>query len=111
MIDLSRVLGMLLFLLPQSAWAGEVRGTIIEGGTPVPKGVGVKVQCGGGITYSDETDRFGSYRIFVSELGTCKLKVSFKGDSPTLEIESLEGSVRYDLVVERHGTGYLLRRR
>ena len=39
------------------------------------------------------------------------LKVTYQGQSPSFEINSFEGSVQYDLVLEKQGGQYVLKRK
>src|SRR4030067_486884 len=51
-----------------TALAGEIYGTIKEGGKPIKAGTKVEVKCAKG-SYSAETDNLGSYRLFVPVKG------------------------------------------
>jgi hypothetical protein len=92
-----------------AAFAGEIRGTVTEAGKSVGAGVAIEVRCGGK-TYSAATDKFGSYRLFVPEKGKCVLQVAYQSQTPSREVVSFDDSVRYDLVLEKQGGQYLLRR-
>ncbi len=87
-------------LLPSFALAGEIFGTIKEGGKPVGEGVAVEVRTRAG-AYAAKTDRFGSYSVYVPETGKCKLTVRTDGGSPSIDVYSFEKSARYDLVIDR----------
>jgi hypothetical protein len=91
------------------ATAGEIRGTVTEGGKSVGVGVAIDVRCGDK-TYSATTDKYGSYRLFVPEKGTCALNVRYQNQTPSREIVSFEDSTRYDLVLDKQGGQYVLRR-
>jgi hypothetical protein len=39
------------------------------------------------------------------------LKVNYQGQAPTFEINSYEGSVQYDLILERQDGKYTLKRK
>jgi hypothetical protein len=39
------------------------------------------------------------------------LKVSYQGQSPSFEVSSYEGSVQYDLILEKQGGQYILKRK
>ncbi|MER3424056.1 MAG: hypothetical protein C4293_13330 [Nitrospiraceae bacterium] len=97
-------------LLPSLSLAGEIRGMITEGGKSVGPGIRVEVRCGEK-TYPSTTDKFGSYRLFVPEKGTCTVQVTYQNQAPSRAIESFEDSVRYDLVIEKQGGQYVLRRK
>jgi len=101
---------ILSLLCPSLAFAGEIHGTITEGGRSVGQGVSVDIRCGQK-SYSATTDKYGSYRAFIPEQGTCDLHVNYQGQSPSRAIESFEDSVRYDLALEKQGGTYTLGRR
>jgi hypothetical protein len=83
-----------------TAPAGEFYGTIKEGGKPVKAATKVEVKCAKG-SYSAETDKLGSYRLFVPEQGKCALSVGSGGASPQMTVHSFEDSTRYNLVLEK----------
>jgi len=93
-----------------AALAGNVYGSITEGGKPVPQGVKLEVTCGAS-KYNAETNASGGFKLFVKDQGKCSLKVTYQGQSPTLEITSFEGAVQYDLVLEKQGGKYTLKRK
>jgi len=79
-------LTMLCLAIPcASALAGEIYGTIKEGGKPVKGGTKVEVKCAKG-GYSAETDKLGSYRLFVPEQGKCTLSVLSIDGSPQMTL-------------------------
>ena len=86
--------------LASPAFAGEIFGTIKEGGKTVAEGVKVEVTCGAK-TYTGATNKFGSYRVVAEEQGKCTLAVVVGAEKPSLEIHSFEDSVRYNLVLEK----------
>jgi len=104
------ILTISLLLSTSSALAGELFGTILEGGKPVGEKVKVEVAAGGN-TYSAETDKFGSYRIFVKEKGKCELKVHYKDQTPAFSVASFEKSTRYDFVLTQKDGKYTLGRK
>jgi hypothetical protein len=83
-----------------TALAGEIYGTVKEGGKPVQTGTKVEVKCAKG-SYSGETDKLGSYRLFVPEQGKCTLSVKSGDVSPQMAVHSFEDSARYNLVLEK----------
>ena len=83
-----------------TALAGEFYGTIREGGKPVKAGTKVDVKCAKG-AYSAETDKLGSYRLFVPEQGKCVLSVKSGDAAPQMTVHSFEDSARYNLVLEK----------
>ncbi|MGH7233532.1 MAG: hypothetical protein ACREJU_19545 [Nitrospiraceae bacterium] len=99
----------LSFLMAAPVLAGEIRGTVTEGGKSVGAGVAIKVRCGEK-TYSASTDKYGSYRLFVPDKGTCALHVNYQNQTPSREIVSFDDSTRYDLVLDKQGGQYVLRR-
>ncbi|MBZ5515206.1 MAG: carboxypeptidase-like regulatory domain-containing protein [Acidobacteriia bacterium] len=101
---------LLIFGLSSLAFAGKIYGSITEGGKPVAPGVKVEVTCGEK-SYSAPTDAYGSFKLFVPDKGKCTLKVYYQGQAPSFEISSYEGSVQYDLILEKAGTQYTLRRK
>jgi hypothetical protein len=105
----SAVLVLMLCAVPL-AFAGNIYGTITEGGKPVTKGVKLEIACGDS-KYSGETDANGGYKMFVKDQGKCVLKVTQQNQSATLDINSYEGSVQYDLILEKQGAGYTLKRK
>ena len=83
-----------------TALAGEFYGTIKEEGKPVKAGAKVEVKCAKG-SYSAETDKLGSYRLFVPEQGKCALSVKSGDAAPQMTVHSFEDSTRYNLVLEK----------
>jgi hypothetical protein len=104
---------MLLFVVltfSSLAVAGKIYGSVSEGGKPVAQGVKVEVTCGAN-NYAAQTDAYGSFKLFVPDKGKCALKVNYQGQTPSFEINSYEGSVQYDLILEKSGAQYTLRRK
>jgi beta-lactam-binding protein with PASTA domain len=83
-----------------TAQAGEIYGTVKEGGKPIKAGTKVEVKCAKG-SYSAETDKLGSYRLFAPEQGKCTLSVKTSDGSPQMTVTSFEDSSRYNLVLEK----------
>lgn len=105
--------GMLLLLIlgfTAVAFAGKIYGSITEGGKAVGENVKVEVTCGSN-NYSAQTDAYGSFKLFVPDKGKCALKVHYQGQTPSFGISSYEGSVQYDLILEKQGAQYTLRRK
>ena len=92
------------------SFAGKIYGSISEGGKPVPKDVKVEVTCGAN-NVTATTDATGNYSVFVADKGKCSLKVHYQNQMPSLEITSFETSVQYDLILEKQGAQYTLRRK
>jgi hypothetical protein len=101
---------VLILGLTSAAIAGKVYGNKSEGGKPVAQGVKIEVTCGAN-KYTAETDAGGAYKLFVKDQGKCALQVAYQGQTPSFEINSFEGSVQYDLVLEKQGTQYTLKRK
>jgi len=106
---------MLIVLVPlllqaSRAGAGEVYGTITDGTKPVPAGVKVEISASRNV-YTAETDKFGSYRIFVKEKGKCTLTVRTKDQAPSVELYSYDKSTRYDWVLDTNDGKQSLRRK
>ena len=47
----------------------------------------------------------------MADKGKCSLKVHYQNQMPSLEVTSFESSVQYDLILEKQGTQYTLRRK
>ena len=104
-------IGLLFILLFASfAVAGNVYGSISEGGKPVGQGTKIEVTCGAN-KVTAETDATGSFKLFVKDQGKCSLKVTWQGQTPGFDINSFEGTVQYDLVLEKQGAQYTLKRK
>jgi hypothetical protein len=83
-----------------AAFAGEVYGTVTEGGKPVKAGTKIEVKCAAG-SYATQTDKDGAYRLFVPEQGKCTLTVRSGAASPSMTIHSFEDSARFVLSIEK----------
>ena len=83
-----------------TALAGEFYGTIKEGGKPIKAATKIEVKCAKG-SYTTETDKLGSYRVFVPEQGKCALSVKSGDVAPQMTVHSFEDSARYNLVLEK----------
>src|SRR5262245_14742181 len=92
------------------AFAGKIYGSITEGGKPVAQGVKVQVSCGSN-NYEAQTDAYGAINLFAMDKGKCVLKVIYQGQMPSIEINSYDGSVQYDLILEKQGAQYTLKRK
>jgi hypothetical protein len=99
---------LLLATAPSLVWAGEIYGSIKEGGKPVKEGVKVEVACAGK-TVAGETDKNGAYRLFAEEEGKCTLTVRIGSEAPSIAVDSFEDSARYNLVLEKKDGKYVLR--
>jgi hypothetical protein len=92
------------------AFAGKIYGSITEGGKPIAQGVKVEVACGAS-NYNAQTDAYGAFNLFATDKGKCMLKVLYQGQAPAIEINSYDNSVQYDLILEKQGTQYALKRK
>jgi len=102
---------ILLLILGFAAWsfAGKITGGITEAGKPVAK-VKVDLTCGS-TERSAETDAYGAFSVVAPE-GKCTLKVNYQGQTPSFEVTSYEGTVQYDLILEKQADGkYTLKRK
>ena len=99
---------ILLVAAPALVGAGEIYGSIKEGGKPVKEGVKVEVACAGK-TVAGETDKNGAYRVFAQDEGKCTLTVRIEGEAPSIAVDSFEDSARYNLVLEKKDGKYVLR--
>jgi hypothetical protein len=101
---------VLILGLAIQAFAGKFYGSITEAGKPVAAGVKVQVTCGTN-NYDGQTDAQGAFSVFVPDKGKCMLRVTYQGQTPSMEINSYEGSVQYDLILEKQGAQYTLKRK
>ncbi|HTK81202.1 MAG TPA: carboxypeptidase-like regulatory domain-containing protein [Bacteroidota bacterium] len=90
--------------------AGEIFGTLREGGKAVAKGIKVEIITPKK-TYSTVTDAYGSYRLFVVEKGKCTLSVSYKNQNASFELYSYDKSTRLDMSLEAKDGKYSLKRK
>ncbi len=95
----SLIFGMLFLFLTGAAVAGELYGTIIEAGKPIPAGTKIEVTVSGKI-FAGETDKYGAYRIFAAEKGKGVLTAFYKNQKLAADIFSYERATRYDWTVE-----------
>ncbi len=103
------LLALIFFLSPSMSQAGEIYGTIKEGGKPVGPGVKVTINSGEK-SYSRETDKYSSYRAYVRETGPVTITVDYKGQKSSMDASSYEGPVRFNLVLEQKNGSYSLRK-
>ena len=92
------------------SFAGKIYGTITEGGKPLPKDIKVEVTCAAN-NFTAATDATGNYSVFVADKGKCSLKVHYQNQMPALEVTSFDSSVQYDLILEKQGAQFTLRRK
>ena len=89
----------IISLAASFAMAGEIYGTIVDGGKPVPAGVKVEVTIAGK-SFTGETDKFGTYHVFAADKGKGTLTAYYKDNKPSADIFSYEKAMRYDWTVE-----------
>jgi hypothetical protein len=92
-----------------SSLAGEIYGTIKENGKPVEKGIPVLITLAADRVVN-QTDEFGGYRIFVPQVGPCRMDIFFKGKPISYPIQSYTKPIRLDLVLENTNGTYTLKR-
>jgi hypothetical protein len=95
---LQAVVFLALFSASSRVSAGELYGSITDGTKPVGGGVKMEISVSGKV-YGAETDKFGSYRIFVKEKGKCTLTVHLKDQTAAVELFSYDKSTRYDWIL------------
>jgi hypothetical protein len=100
----------LIILVASAAMAGEIYGTIVDAGKPIPAGTKVEVTAAGK-SYAGETDKFGSYHVFVNEKGKCQLTVNYQNQKPAADIFSYDKATRYDWTIETVGGKLALKRK
>jgi hypothetical protein len=112
-VTMRRILAIIgaLVLGATAAPAGEIYGTITEGGKPVGEGATVEIRCGETAYPAVKTDKTGSYHLAVKETGKCTLGVQHKGQTASLEVASYQEGVQVDLVLEQKDGKVTLRRK
>ena len=106
----SILLLMFSLLFSSITLAGEIFGTLREGGKAATKGIKVEIVTPKK-TYTTITDTYGSYRLYVLEKGKCTLNVYFKNQIPSFDLYSYDKSTRYDMSLETKDGKYLLKRK
>jgi hypothetical protein len=94
-------------VVAEPARAGEVYGSLSEGGLP-RAGVAVTLSCPGRGSDTRSTDGFGAFRLFVNAGGTCSVAVA--GAEPA-QVHLTPSPQRYNLELVRVGPRSVLRRR
>ena len=108
---MKRALGLaILGLCASPLLAGEIYGTVTEGGKSVGEGIAIAVKCGGE-SYPAKTDKGGAYHLVVREKGKCSLTVHYKDQTPSVDVASYDDGVQVDLVLESKDGKYTLRRK
>ncbi len=106
-----RITILFALLLPMQLLAGEIFGSITENGKPVGENVKLEIATSNKTTYTDSTDKFGAYRVFVKEKGKCTVTLFYKDQTLSAELFSYDKSLRYDWVLEAKEGKYALRRK
>lgn len=104
------ILGASVWLAAVAASAAEIHGTASEGGKPLPRGVAMKLECGGE-SATAATDEFGSYSLKINATGECRLSLDYKGASPSLKVTVYERPSRYDVAVKEEAGKLVLARK
>lgn len=81
------------------AVAGEIFGTIADGGKAVPEGTKIEVTIAGK-SFAGATDKTGTYHIFAAEKGKGTLTAYYKDQKPAADVFSFDKATRYDYVIE-----------
>jgi hypothetical protein len=97
----------IISLLPIAAQAGEVFGTIRNDKGAVGEGAEVSAKCGEKSYGPATTDKRGSYRIAIDQVGKCKLTVTHDGKSATLDVVSFDNAAQTDVVLKLDAAGKL----
>ncbi len=99
-----------LICLASPAMAGEIFGTIVDAGKPVPEGTKVEVAVAGK-TFTGATDKLGTYHVFAAEKGKGTLTAYYKNQKPTADIFSFDKATRYDYSLETADGKLILKRK
>jgi len=99
-------LGLAVF--PSALHAGEIYGSITEGGKAVAKSP-IEIRCKNQEPAKGDTGADGSYRINVSALGQCTLEL--RRYSASAVVFSYKASSQYKFEVVKADGRYQLRRR
>jgi hypothetical protein len=99
-----------LLLSAATARAGEVYGTITQGNKPVDAGVKVEIAISGKV-YTAATDKFGSYRVIVTEKGKCTMTVRLNQATASVPLFSYDKATRYDWILQTTDGKLSLRRK
>ncbi|MGE5276118.1 MAG: carboxypeptidase-like regulatory domain-containing protein [Acidobacteriota bacterium] len=102
--------GLCALALASAAPAAEIHGTVSENGKPLPRGVSLRLDCGGA-SASAETDSYGSYSLKIAATGDCRLSIDYKGSKPSIKVTVYEKPGRYDLVVSEKAGKFSLGRK
>jgi hypothetical protein len=106
----SWVLGLSGLAICAAMSAGEIHGTVSDGGASVAKDTALRLECGSK-SATAKTDEHGSYSLRVEGTGECRLSLEYKGSTPSLRVTVYDRPSRYDLVVAEEGGKPVLRRK
>jgi hypothetical protein len=91
-----------------AAVPGEIFGDVKSGDSYLPDAP-VTLTCGTE-TVTAKTDSAGSFRLRAKATGKCRLAVTWKEQSPELDVVVFERPTRYRLLLEEKDGKFLLRR-
>lgn len=104
------VCGLAGILIPAQVWAGQVYGSISEGGQG-RGGLEIEIKCGG-VVSRGSTAGDGSYRVNVQGEGKCAFTVAAPGIRASSVVFSYPNPSRYDFELAKRADGtFELRRR
>ena len=87
---------------------GEIFGDV-RSGEQYLADVPVQLTCGAE-TVEVKTDKSGSYRLKSKASGKCRLQVTWKAQSPSVDVVVFEKPTRYRLVLEEQNGKLVLKR-
>jgi len=90
---------VIILSLTSFAVAGEIFGTIVDAGKPLPEGTKIEVTIAGK-SFTAATDKSGTYHVFAAEKGKGTLTAYYKDQKPAAEVFSFEKATRYDYTIE-----------
>lgn len=97
---------LLLSLVP--VVAGEIFGDIRSGEDYLAE-VPIQLVCGE-TTVEGATDEAGSFRLKTKGSGKCKLTVTWKEQTPSVDVVVFSRPTRYRFMIEEHGGKFVLKR-
>ena len=101
---------VLVLLLPRTADAGQIYGSISEAGRAVAK-TPVEIACEGIAAVKGSTSSDGSYRLDVPKQGRCTLTLPGYAGRPSSVVFSYSAPSRNDFELVKTKNAYELRRR
>jgi hypothetical protein len=88
--------------------AGEIFGDLRSGDTYL-EDVPLQLTCGSEVVEA-RTDREGSFRLRTKATGKCRLAITWRDESPAIDVVVFARPTRYRLVVEQKDGKYVLKR-